>query len=364
LAANIKVELITKLLQQLSHDVEVISQGEVVDSHFRHFASFKEGSSAHAFPVFYASALPLRYLNGWWSEFQTRKLLQRRHSVSPFDLLIVYNLKGPQVRCAMHAVKRLRLPVVVEYEDDAFVTVNGHPNTGYRTRHQLRAAAHIIASASGCIGVSPYVLSRVPASIPRLLLRGIVGEEILSAVRTKTSPRNNWIVYSGTHYRSKGLEQMLKAWKMAPPDGWELHLSGRGELTPILERMADNRKDIIFHGMINREEHARLLQSARITINPHDISQTPGNVFAFKIMEYLAAGSHCITTPMGVLEPELEAGITYMHSNSPEIISATIHEVIRSRAYENTAASAAQKSCGLQSVAEALQRFLSEATSS
>jgi len=66
---------------------------------------------------------------------------------------------------------------------------------------------------------------------------------------------------------------------------------------------------------------------ATIGINPHHVSETPGNVFAFKIIEYLASGAHVITTPMGPLEKELEAGVTYMPDNSPATIAAALELV-------------------------------------
>jgi hypothetical protein len=42
-------------------------------------------------------------------------LFKARHSAAPFDLVIIYNLKGPQVVCANYAIRRLGLPVVLEY---------------------------------------------------------------------------------------------------------------------------------------------------------------------------------------------------------------------------------------------------------
>ena len=97
----------------------------------------------------------------------------------------------------------------------------------------------------------------------------------------------------------------------------------------------------MFHGLVSRQELVRLICSAKICINPHVVSQTPGNVFAFKIIEYLAAGAHVITTPMGALEQEIEVGITYMPDNKAETIAATLKQVIQVRCYERTAAQAA-----------------------
>jgi glycosyltransferase involved in cell wall biosynthesis len=365
LAGNTKIELIAALLRKLSHEVEIISQGEVVDSHIRHFASFREHiTSSTDVPVFYASTLPIKYLNGFWSTLQTLRLFKLRHARSPFDLVIIYNLKAPQLQCARHAIQQIGLPVVVEYEDDAFVDVQGNTEPGFRIRRHLRAAARILNLASGCIGVSPYLLTKPPSSIPKMLLRGVVDDDILRAALTPTASRKNWVVYSGTHHWSKGLEPMIKAWKMAPPKGWELHIAGRGALTATLEKLAADRKDIIFHGLLGRREYVRFLESAKIALNPHELSRRPGNVFAFKIIEYLAAGAHCITTPMGSLEPDLEAGITYLPSNAPAVISSTLHRVIASGAYTHTTPSATCTLYGPTTVSRSLDTLLTLVISS
>jgi glycosyltransferase involved in cell wall biosynthesis len=116
----------------------------------------------------------------------------------------------------------------------------------------------------------------------------------------------------------------------------------------------------VFHGLLDRQQNARLLHSAKIGINPHDLSDVPGNVFAFKIIEYLAAGAHVITTPMGVVEPELETGITYMPDNSPETIATTLRQVIADRRYEQTAAEAAWRTYSLDAVSESLDELFNQ----
>jgi glycosyltransferase involved in cell wall biosynthesis len=170
-------------------------------------------------------------------------------------------------------------------------------------------------------------------------------------------------VYSGTLYRSKGLKQLITGWRKLGLSDWELHIAGDGELRATLEKMALGCKSIVFHGLLNRQDNARFLSEAKIGINPHDVSQTPGNVFAFKIIEYLAAGTHVITTPMGALEPEIEAGITYMPDNSPEMISATLERVIGGRWYERKAVKAVQQTYGPAGVARSLDSLLNQVMS-
>src|SRR5207245_1923913 len=102
------------------------------------------------------------------------------------------------------------------------------------------------------------------------------------------------------------------------------HITGYGEMTDTLRRMAQDSAGIIFHGLVSREELVALMASAKICVSPQLASQTPGTQFAFKIIEYLAAGAHVVATRMGVLEPELEAGVTYLQDNQPDTIAATL----------------------------------------
>ena len=361
LAARVKVEVIAELLKRNSHDVEIFSQGEVVERSLKFYPAFCEPKPfCSDIPIYYASALPVRFLNAIWSSLRTVRLFQQRHRTAPFDAVIIYNLVRAQMSCAKRASRRLGLPVILEYEDDVFVDITGQKERGLRVRRHLSAVRSVLNLISGGIGVSPHLLGQLPCSIPRLLLRGVVSDEIANATKPAPASRKNWVVFSGTLFRTKGLEQLITAWEMVAPADWELHIAGDGELGDRLRQMAANSRGIVFHGVLNRSENAHLLCSAKIGINPHDLSATPGNVFAFKIIEYLAAGTHVISTPMGVLEPEFERGITYMPDNEVKTIAATLKHVIESGCYERTAAQPALQTYGPDAVSKSLDKFLKE----
>jgi hypothetical protein len=349
------------LLRANGHEVEVISQGEVVDNQLKFYPAFSEPQRFDSrIPVLYASALPVRRLNGFWSCQRTQQLFRARHRAAPFDLAIIFNLKEPQVACANYALRHLGIPVVLEYEDDRFVNVKGQAENGWLSTYRGRACKSLMAAVSGCIGVSPHLLSQIPEFVPRMLLRGVVGDDLLQANRQSAGAKLNRILFSGTHIESNGVANLIAAWRSAPVEGWELHITGQGELTPVLRQMAENVPDLVFHGLVSRQELIGLMSSAKICINPHAVSQRPGNVFAFKIIEYLAAGAHCVTTRMGKLESDLERGITYMHDNSPETIGATLRKVIGEHGYEHLAANAAQEAYGTRAVSRSLDDFLTE----
>jgi len=301
-----------------------------------------------------------------------QRLLRARHKVSPFDLVIIYNMKTAHVSCANYARRRLGLPVILDYGDDSFIMYEGDRfvTLPEGTVKRLAAKYHksrcveIMKRMSGCMAVTPYLLSQLPSSIPQLLLRGVVSEEIVNANARAKGVRRNWVVFSGTHSRPQGLEKLIEAWGMARLPDWELHIAGHGEMTATLEKLAENNRTIIFHGLVSREENARLLRTARIGVVPFDVCQIPGRGFAFKTIECLAAGVHVITTPMGFLEPELEAGITYMTDNRPSTIATTLKKVIENRQYERHAENAAVERCGPAAALRSLDLFLKQVMTS
>jgi len=265
--------------------------------------------------------------------------------------------------CAWYAINWLRLPVILEYEDDALVDVLGLHQHGWSSSAHLRFAKWILRCVSGCVGVSPHLLGQVRDDLPKFLLRGVVDEDILKAGTNSDAARKNWVVFSGTHFRTKGLEPLVEAWQLLKVPGWELHIAGHGEQTDMLKKMTQHDKTVVFHGLLNRKENANLLGMAKVGMNPHDLSAVPGNVFAFKIVEYLAAGNHVITTPMGPLEKDLEAGITYIPDNSPQTIAAALRLVLEGRLYERTAPTAAKRAYGPAAVAKSLNKLVEQVAS-
>jgi glycosyltransferase involved in cell wall biosynthesis len=361
LAGSAKMEVIARLLRESSHEVEIFSQGEVVELGLKFYPGFTEPVRFHPdIPVTYSSALPVRYINGFWQGFNLLKLFKARHRAAPFDLVLIYNLKVAQVECAEYAMKKLGLPVVLEYEDDHFLDIDGKPNVGLRPGPERRAR-EVMASVKAGLACSPHLLAQLPASAPQLMVRGVVAEEVVRASGKTEAEKKNWVLFSGTHYRTKGIAPLIRAWPQAELAGWELHITGEGEETATLKKLAEGRADIIFHGTVSTAELGELMSLAKICINPHDLSKQPGNVFAFKIVEYLAAGSHVISTPMGAVEKEMASGITFMPDNAPETIARTLRQVVQDGLWRQTAKEAVHKIYRPEALRVALDKLVREA---
>src|SRR5262249_4153716 len=122
---RIKIELIAQLLYANGHDVEVFSYGEVDRIGLRFYPAFTEPEPFHPrIPVRYISALAIRRVYGLWGRLGMLSLLNARHRALPFDLIMIFNLKPPQLAAAGYALRR-RIPLILEYEDDVFSTGAG-----------------------------------------------------------------------------------------------------------------------------------------------------------------------------------------------------------------------------------------------
>lgn len=360
LSNTIKVELIARLIKASSHQVEVISPGQIMGSHFRFYPSFNETDLFDAdIPVTYASTIPLRFVNGFWSSWQTIRLFAARHRASPFDLVMIFNLHRPNIACANYAMRQHGLPIVLEYEDDSFVDVTGMPSDTLLEKIHQQSFTRLLRRVSGAIGVSPHLLAQCPEHVPKRLLRGVVGDDI-AAASAAFPEKKNWVLVAGTLTRDVGIRQVIEAWELAKLEDWELHITGHGEFAEELKGLVAAKEGVFFHGLVSRQQLVYLLSSAKICINPYLVSQRPGNIFAFKVIEYLAAGAHCITTPMGKAEPEIDAGLTYIQDIAPETIAATLRRVISERRYELQASQAILRMYGSAAVSESLNTLFQE----
>lgn len=362
LGGSVKMELIAELLNSSSHQVEIISQGEVIEREFKFYPAFSEREPFHRqVPIHYSSAFPARFVNGFWSNLSTLRHFKARHRVDPFDLVLIYNLKTPQVACANYALKRLGLPAILEYEDDQFGQSDDRTGGSFFSGYHASRARNLLGALSGCLSNSPALLAQVTREVPKFLLCGVVSQAILEVGGKPGESRLNRVVFSGTHSKAQGLEQLIGGWRMAKLPGWELHIAGRGAMTDTLHGLAQNDSSIIFHGLLNREDNARMLGSGKIAIVPYDVSSTLG--FSFKTIECLAAGLHVITTRLRALEglsPQLKAGITYLDDNAPATIAACLQEVITRRQYERTAVQATANEYGPAAVSQSLGHFLQQ----
>lgn len=327
LAGSQKIYSIASLLAGSGHDVVVFSMGAVAERQGGRYSSF-DSSPATGSPVRvrYAAALDVPIISQLIGMYELRRIFREEQAKQPFDIVILYNLSFAEALIARQVALNWNIPIVLEYEDDTDIMPDGRrtwKNIVWRwTRRLLRSKAQAVFAPS------PELLAQFETP-HKCLLRGVLGDDIRIALREqKIRPANPLrVLFAGSVQFSKGVDLLCEAWQLAQLPNAELHIVGDGPMRLALQGQYA-ASGIRFHGFLSRDQLIQLLVSANVCVNPHRAGQVKsGNVFPFKMIEYLGAGCPVISTKMGYIEPELEMGICFAKSESPTDLAVALKAV-------------------------------------
>jgi glycosyltransferase involved in cell wall biosynthesis len=145
------------------------------------------------------------------------------------------------------------------------------------------------------------------------VLKGVLGfsrvKRLPNAVSVRSIPKENinrpsgipTVLYLGHIYPSKGMVELMEAWRMLSPSGWCLRLAGVGsaQYKAALRKLAGHVVDVQFIGALSQEAAWEELRAAQVFVLP---SHTEG--FPNSILEAMAAGKAILSTRVGAI-PEM-----------------------------------------------------------
>ena len=141
--------------------------------------------------------------------------------------------------------------------------------------------------------------------------------------------RGNFCLFVGRLTESKGIDVLLKAWKLLP-DPIELKIAGDGELAPHVRDAAANNPRIHFVGRLPSDQVNDLMGKAAALIFPsvwyEGLPKT--------IIEAYARGTPVIGSNLGSMTDLIQDGITGAHFSpgDPIDLAATLSRLLGSRA--------------------------------
>lgn len=105
------------------------------------------------------------------------------------------------------------------------------------------------------------------------------------------------ILFAGRHDRRKGIDDLLRAYKLLRRDGrdnLQLKITGQGYMTEELKRMVEelNIPDVEFLGILPREEFVKAYRTCDVFVGP----STDGEAFNRTNAEALSCGTMIVTT--------------------------------------------------------------------
>ena len=235
----------------------------------------------HLLPLSHHWPFPFRR---WHSVARFATMLDREiNRISP-DVIFVRHFK-----LAKHLLRlRPSLPLVYEAHEVFSATAPEHKLT--RTR---RSEAFVLKSASGVVYISDAVQAAVRAAYP------VTGKEIVlhSGVSIPDSlPEKDWqhcgrhIVYAGSYYGWKGVDDLVAAAAMLP--GCRCTLLG-GEATEVerlAARVTPSGADVILLPRLPADQVMTHLANACIAVLPNRAEGVSHFTSPLKLFEYMGAG--------------------------------------------------------------------------
>ena len=274
-------------------------------------------------PTYFYSPGCLRSLYGYFLKLSIQSLFYTFISKMKYDLVFsswIY----PDGYATAKIADKLKLPFFVKvHGTDINRLCHGDPVT--------RLTLDVVNKAKGVICVSKALKSRLidmgaPSGKLSVLYNGIDKEiffpDCKEDVRKKLciGPDEVLVVFVGNLKKEKGLEELIKSFKIASENDqlkWKLVIIGKGPYQHTIVRLADVLKlslNVRFLGSLPLKEVALWMNAASVVCLPSYMEGVP-NV----VLEALACGTKVVATNIGGI-PELDDGTGQIKLIPPKAI--------------------------------------------
>lgn len=321
---------IARSMMAAGHEVTIYSPGVTTcDAKVPAFTEYEEYPEGKL-TIKYCNILSKRRCDPI-NQIRIASMLKKEHKKEHFDVLVYYNIT---LGAALLVKSMKGCLKVLEYEDNIFnKALAGDKNDFVWAKTMLYN--RIIGNTDGVMAVCNGLM--LPKISHRVLTPGIVNEEVKDNVTSRVNQLQEGkpvtiILTGGIHY-SKGGDQLVGAMKYIKTP-CVVKVYGNCNLTEDLKRLIAEVPVIHkfeFNGFM---EHAELIKTldrdADILINTTRSmgvgAQAAG--FPFKMMEYASTGRPIVSSEIGKLDEDYNSHITYYDGENPEVIAATIEDVI------------------------------------
>jgi glycosyltransferase involved in cell wall biosynthesis len=345
----------------MGHEVTIFSTGSVAEGRLRVHRSFSAClDSCAKVAVLYSTALDAPIIGQVLSSQSLWRVLAAEHAKQRFDLVLLYNCSVAETYAALRTKYRFNLPMILEYEDDVNFMQDGSRNWRNGIWTLLRDLLQ--PRIGGIVAATPELMAQF-RHVPGMLLRGALDSEFVArfSCEKPNDPNSMDVVYSGSVIEAKGVDRLCAAWRVLGLGSAKLHVVGDGPALRHLREEFGAGDGIHFHGYVERPRLLEILALSKLCINPNRVAAAvSGNVFPFKIVEYLGAGRPVVSTPLGSLEPEIAQAILTTRDDSIESLAAGINCMISGYARWAAKARTAQESIRSQYGPGPMKRRLAE----
>jgi glycosyltransferase involved in cell wall biosynthesis len=299
-----KAELTLEALTRQGFNVSVLSSAVTQVNHLKWRRSDTEPwylPSGRTVEVRYPSTLPIRpigsLLNAVRAPWVPRGLLR---DFTP-DCVIAYNTYVFESLTALSIKRRTGAPILLQVEDLPLARQREYGNL--KPWLDQRFWSPMLREASGFTAVNQSILDMLPTGKPKYLLPGIIDDRLLQTTDGRHPPfaesDARTVGYFGGLAAEKGVRVLLEAVDSLP-ESWRLRVAGSGPLESEFAALSRARPDRLeFLGYLEGADLYAALCSCDATLVPLEaITEGGVGVFPFKVLEYLVADTHIISTPL------------------------------------------------------------------
>jgi glycosyltransferase involved in cell wall biosynthesis len=257
--------------------------------------------SGRTVEVRYPSTLPVRPIGGLLNSARAPWVHRRLLSDFRPDCVIAYNTYVFETLAALSIRRLSQVPILLQVEDLPLARRREFGNLKPWLDQQCWAP--MLREAAGFTAVNQSILDRLPPGKPRRLLPGIIDDRLLQAAADRRPPfarrEARTVGYFGGLTAEKGVRVLLEALESLP-ERWRLRVAGSGPMDSEFDALSRARPDRLeFLGNLEGSELYAALCSCDATVVPLEaITEGGVGVFPFKVLEYLIADTHIISTPL------------------------------------------------------------------
>jgi glycosyltransferase involved in cell wall biosynthesis len=302
LGGSRKSELIFSALANSGHNVLVLSFAMLSNSRIgirrpqREFIQLDGGKKVR---IEYPAAFMLRPFGGVINCVRARSIVKKL--IRDFDphVAIVYNPSLFQSLASME-LTRADIPIILEIEDLPLARFRGLLNI--KPRLDQMCWGLMLQKASAFTAVNQPIYDLLPPGKPRLLLPGIIDQDLIECSQKRRKPfrgEKRCLGYFGALTREKGVDLLLD---LVPrlDSPWQLVVTGSGPLAASLERLGSEFPDRMrFLGGVDKRMMYEAMCSCDCLLIPREnITNDGQGVFPFKTYEYVVSGAHIISVAL------------------------------------------------------------------
>lgn len=255
--------------------------------------------------------------NFWGGFFRT--LFASGDSVIIYDVLVVSASMGASFAAKLRGFKKLGIVTDLP----KFQPIS-------KSSFMRKMNDKLIEASDGYVFLTKQMNDEVNmANKPYIVLEGHANDDMREKKHMPFDSNDKSIIYAGAIEKIYGIEMLCKAFLDIALPGETLHIYGKGDYAEEVCVLAEENKNIVYHGNRPNDEIVEAELNATLLVNPRP---TDGEYtkysFPSKTLEYMASGSPVLSSRLEGIPKEYENYIFFFDENNRESLAEKMREIL------------------------------------